>query len=525
MSTGSVDNTPDLFSAIDQTEAARERRDRANKQDGVTDPSNPAASTLETRFSNMLRGRLTSNIVFTRVNQQLDLPQRIISDRKQAPIVDTRDDRPQDDVSDSRDATGYVEQPREVEQQPKQYASHDAARSTNANPAADASDVGAQAAGKADAGAAAATAQTAGQQDGSATKTGQAAHANQAAANAAHKAAVSQTLPQQEASPELLEQAKQAASKAGPKLTATVTQEAPQIASQPQTSLSAKAAVDAAALAKKGDPGQAQLAAQAEGDAQAEAEDSANNIFNRIKANGGSNAGKHGAEAKAAEATDPGKIGTPPAQAAPGPAPQAAPGLQRALGAGGQVSSLTGTTQSGVTTDATSGGPASLGQNNSIQSRSAPPPTAQASRPPPVPTHVVAEQVAVNIQRGLAQGQDRITVQLRPHELGRVEIKMEMTHDGKMTAVVSAERPETLDMLRQDSRSLLQSLADAGITADESGLSFQLQGQNAGDGGNQSASGPKIAPVAESLEDLIDTGFVFEESGGFADDGRLDVRI
>ncbi len=133
----------------------------------------------------------------------------------------------------------------------------------------------------------------------------------------------------------------------------------------------------------------------------------------------------------------------------------------------------------------------------------------------------------MNISRGLAQGNDRITIQLRPAELGRVEVKMEMTHDGKMTAVVSAERPETLDMLRQDARTLLQSLNNAGLQADQNSLSFTLQDQNTGDGSQQNhAKGNNgSGQTSDGLEDLINTGFIFEQTGGFDGDGRLDVKI
>jgi len=65
-----------------------------------------------------------------------------------------------------------------------------------------------------------------------------------------------------------------------------------------------------------------------------------------------------------------------------------------------------------------------------------------------------AEQVAIQIQRAIGAGTDRITVQLRPQELGRVEVKMEVGHDGKLLAVISADKPETLDLLQRDQRSL-----------------------------------------------------------------------
>lgn len=527
MSASSVDTNKDFYTIVDPNEAARDRRSRAGDKNREQGPDATDATALETRFSQLLRGRLTSNIVFSRLDQTLNLPQKVVSDRQQAPIVDRRDDIPKDDNTDDFDANGHVDQPARNDSASAADTGGDYSRNApDVSDTRDAHDDGSQ---NPDAAAAA------GQQNGPANgqdkanaAQANAANANKsAAANAAQRTVSADAMPEQQVTPEMMELAKQAAKKGGAKLTATVTTENPQLSSQPQTVLSAKAAVDAAAQGKKGEAAQAQLSANAEGDAAAEAEDGANNIFNRLKSEAA--AGKAGNAARAAtgsEGTDAAKAAATNAQAAAAPTPQMAPGLQRAMAAGGQVSSLTGTSQSGVTTDASTGGTATLGQNNSVQQRSAPAPTAHASRPPPVPAHVVADQVAVNIQRGLAQGQDRITVQLRPQELGRVEIKMEMNHDGKMTAVVTAERPETLDMLRQDSRSLLQALGEAGLDADESSLSFELQGGETGDdGGSESASGRGSGSGSADVDDLIETGFMFEETGGFTGDGRLDVKI
>ena len=94
-----------------------------------------------------------------------------------------------------------------------------------------------------------------------------------------------------------------------------------------------------------------------------------------------------------------------------------------------------------------------------------------------MPPQVLTEQVAVNINRAAGQGLDRITIQMRPQELGRVDVKMEVAQDGRLTAVISVERQETYDMLRADSRALTQALQNAGLQADQNSLSFNLKGQ------------------------------------------------
>lgn len=504
------DKAQDLFGTAD---ASRSQQDRAN----TTDKS--AAASAEARFAEILKGRLETNVSFSRADQQLKMPEKASSDKNPTPVYSRRDDRARDqsvdeaprDDRDQDDRTTPVAQA-PVDPSQRRDLNNGAADRTPAAPA-----------GKgANENTAPAAADKGSAQAGDA-KANSASTQTNGTAKEAQQAASAQVAKGETVSPEILEQAKKAVQNSGPKLTATVTDDAAQMSSQPQNTLSAKAAVAADTAAKKGDA-TALSQAQAEGDAAAEAESSVNNIFNRVKGDG-KNQNAQGANA-AQNGADPSKLGTAAQQAAAVANPTVNT-QQAATSMGTQASSLTGSTQSGTTVDAATGTTASLGANNSIQQRGAPAPTANASRPPPVPAHIVADQVAVNISRGLAQGNDRITIQLRPAELGRVEVKMEMTHDGKMTAVVSAERPETLDMLRQDARTLLQSLNNAGLQADQNSLSFTLQDQNTGDGSQQNhAKGNNgSGQTSDGLEDLINTGFIFEQTGGFDGDGRLDVKI
>jgi flagellar hook-length control protein FliK len=504
------DKTQDLFGA---TDTSRSQQDRANTADKETAPS------AEARFAQILKGRLETNVSFTRADQQLKMPEKASADKNPTPIYNRRDDRARDQSIDDapRDDRGQDDRTTPVAHAPVEPSQ----RRDLQNGPADRSSV-AQTGTGANENTAPASSEKGTTQAGDA-KANSAATQSNGSAKEAQQAAAAQVAKGESVSPEILEQAKKAVQNSGPKMTATVTDDAVQISSQPQNTLSAKAAVAADTAAKKGDAA-ALSQAEAEGDATAEADSAVNNIFNRVKGDSkkanaqGANAAQNGA--------DPSKVGAAAQQAAAAANPTVNT-QQVATSMGTQASSLTGSTQSGTTVDAATGTTASLGANNSIQQRGTPAPTANASRPPPVPAHVVADQVAVNISRGLAQGNDRITIQLRPAELGRVEVKMEMTHEGKMTAIVSAERPETLDMLRQDARTLLQSLNNAGLQADQNSLSFTLQNQNSGNGSQQNhAQGNNVSgQTADGLDDLINTGFIFEQTGGFDGDGRLDVKI
>lgn len=87
-----------------------------------------------------------------------------------------------------------------------------------------------------------------------------------------------------------------------------------------------------------------------------------------------------------------------------------------------------------------------------------------------------AEQIAMQITRAADQNIDRMTVHLKPAELGKVTIDLEVGPDNRMLAVISAERSETLDLLQRDSKSLEKALNDAGIETDSGSLEFSLKG-------------------------------------------------
>jgi hypothetical protein len=104
--------------------------------------------------------------------------------------------------------------------------------------------------------------------------------------------------------------------------------------------------------------------------------------------------------------------------------------------------------------------------------------TAPTSAPMPMPIQVIpaAEQVALSLRQAAQSNTGRIEIQLKPASLGAIDVKLDVTHDGRITAVISADRSDTLQMLRQDSSGLQQALRNAGLQADSGSLSFNLRG-------------------------------------------------
>jgi flagellar hook-length control protein FliK len=139
-----------------------------------------------------------------------------------------------------------------------------------------------------------------------------------------------------------------------------------------------------------------------------------------------------------------------------------------------------------------------------------------------------AEQVAIQVQRAVRDGASRITVQLRPAELGPVEVRLDFAQDGRVSATILADRADTLDMLQRDARTLERSLQDAGLKADSGSLSFDLRdGSRNGSGSQQMAGGNREGtpmPARPERQATADTGSTQPTMASTAD-GGVDIRV
>lgn len=144
-----------------------------------------------------------------------------------------------------------------------------------------------------------------------------------------------------------------------------------------------------------------------------------------------------------------------------------------------------------------------------------------------LPRHAVVSQVTVQISKAAHTGTDRINIQLRPEELGRVDVKMEVGHDGRVNAVVTADNKDTLAMLQRDSRELERALQQAGLQTDSGSLSFNLRGENneGQDAESGLASGPGTSNAeADMMAEAEESPAIAAYEGGIRPDGRVDIR-
>ncbi|HHG90180.1 MAG TPA: flagellar hook-length control protein FliK, partial [Devosia sp.] len=83
--------------------------------------------------------------------------------------------------------------------------------------------------------------------------------------------------------------------------------------------------------------------------------------------------------------------------------------------------------------------------------------------------------MAVEIARNFAAGNNRFQIRMDPPELGRIDVRLNIDENGTLRARLAVERPETLDLLQRDARALERALADIGFEGTRTNLEFSLK--------------------------------------------------
>jgi flagellar hook-length control protein FliK len=137
------------------------------------------------------------------------------------------------------------------------------------------------------------------------------------------------------------------------------------------------------------------------------------------------------------------------------------------------------------------------------------------------------EQVMLQLNRNVKSGNDQMTLQLNPAELGRVSIKLDIGSDGKVQGTVVANNPATLDLLLKDVRSLERALQDAGLRADPGSLQFSLGGQSGGSSGQTANSSSQTSGNSTATNLALDPALVTADQTEtyYLTPGRVNLRV
>jgi flagellar hook-length control protein FliK len=139
----------------------------------------------------------------------------------------------------------------------------------------------------------------------------------------------------------------------------------------------------------------------------------------------------------------------------------------------------------------------------------------------PVPLQAIAVEIGMRAMRGSKE----FSIRLDPEDLGRIDIKLEISEAGQVQAKLVVERVETLQLLQRDAKTLERAFDQAGLKTNPDGLQFSLRdpGQQGRQNGQQDdkpafASKDKYSPV---IDEIALRPAIYQT----ATRGGLDIRI
>lgn len=120
---------------------------------------------------------------------------------------------------------------------------------------------------------------------------------------------------------------------------------------------------------------------------------------------------------------------------------------------------------------------------------------------PPLAASAV-RQLALAIGRAVSGDVRQLSVQLSPEELGSLEITVDFADERRVAVTILAERPDTLDLLRGETRQLERLLAQQGVSLAGGSFEFGLMA----DGRGQRREHADAGPGQRASIDLRDQG-------------------
>jgi flagellar hook-length control protein FliK len=156
-----------------------------------------------------------------------------------------------------------------------------------------------------------------------------------------------------------------------------------------------------------------------------------------------------------------------------------------------------------------------------------------AAMPMPMPQHVPnmptpnMNGLAVDIAAKSLGGARQFDIRLDPPELGRVEVRLSIDAAGKASAHLTADQPQTLDLLQKDASTLTRALRDAGLNVNQNGLNFSLRSQqsHAGNERQHRSSGGRAIRAGFAAPASLQPVAAAAASSGRSGRGLLDIKV
>ena len=156
-----------------------------------------------------------------------------------------------------------------------------------------------------------------------------------------------------------------------------------------------------------------------------------------------------------------------------------------------------------------------------VETAPAPPPMTAPMASPQMPVAALPAAIAIRALEGL----NRFDIRLDPEDLGRIDVALEIDGDGNIRAAIAADKPEALQLIVREARTLEQAFDQAGFRRDDNALSFSLSDRN--NSSSQSQQEQPARPHGTRFFVDGDTETLPPALTALLSpaDGRLDVRI
>ncbi len=141
------------------------------------------------------------------------------------------------------------------------------------------------------------------------------------------------------------------------------------------------------------------------------------------------------------------------------------------------------------------------------------------------PTQPNLGALAVSIAAKSKDGEQQFNISMNPPELGRVDVKLSVDSTGKTQAHLTADQPQTLQLLQKDRTTLENSLKDAGLDLANNGLNFSLKGQDQQNNQNDSAFAQRGRSLSVNAIQSTDASNSISGTSFAPGDSRLDIRV
>jgi hypothetical protein len=144
-------------------------------------------------------------------------------------------------------------------------------------------------------------------------------------------------------------------------------------------------------------------------------------------------------------------------------------------------------------------------------------------RQDPMPDQTAFAALGVAIATRSKDGARQFDINMHPADLGKIDVRISVDSSGQAQAHLTAEHPQTLQLLKQDQTTLAQNLRDAGLNLANNGLNFSLKGEQQSSTPTFNTRSRALSIAAVQTPDIVSTT---SSSANIAPgDSRLDIRV